>query len=271
MLGISVRGMIASSDIYQLKLIKLVDQLSVQALSYGYNIDVSLIKQSLIELPFLNWFKTFSGSLVGIIGNLILISIFVMFFMMGKNTSPSPKNGALMDTAVRRQITRYLTTKIFVSSLTAIIVGTVLSIFHVQLALMFATLTFFLNFIPNIGSLIATILPLPIMIVQFGFSGILIPIMILIASTQFTIGNIIEPRMMGKSLGLHPVVILLSLLFWGFIWGVPGMFLAVPMTAVLKLILERYPVTYSIAHLLEGDLSMASMIFSTSDDRQQLK
>ena len=66
------------------------------------------------------------------------------------------------------------------------------------------------------------------------------------------IGNIIDPKLMGENLGLHPAIILLSLLFWGFIWGVPGMFLSVPMTAIIKLLLSRSKKTQSIAKILEG-------------------
>lgn len=75
---------------------------------------------------------------------------------------------------------------------------------------------------------------------------------------QFTIGNLIEPRILGESLRLHPVVVLLSLLLWGFLWGIPGMLLAVPIKAVLKILFDRSKITASMARLLEGRATSAS-------------
>jgi len=119
---------------------------------------------------------------------------------------------------------------------------------------MFAVITFFLNFIPNIGSLIAILLPAPVAILQFGLGFKFAMLMIILGGIQFAIGNVLDPKLMGENLGLHPVVVLLALLFWGFIWGVPGMFLSVPMTAIIKLILSRYPATKPVAGWLEGNI-----------------
>jgi AI-2 transport protein TqsA len=103
-----------------------------------------------------------------------------------------------------------------------------------------------------VGSIIAVILPLPVLFLQFGAAWETATIMSILGVVQFLIGNIIDPKLMGVNLDLHPVTILLSLLFWGFIWGVAGMFLSVPMTAVLKLILDRYSLTKPLANLLAG-------------------
>ena len=68
----------------------------------------------------------------------------------------------------------------------------------------------------------------------------------------FAIKNILEPKLLGKGLDLHPITILISLMFWGLIWGVAGMFLAVPITAVLKIVLEKMPLTYHLSEVLAG-------------------
>jgi AI-2 transport protein TqsA len=72
------------------------------------------------------------------------------------------------------------------------------------------------------------------------------------SGVQFMIGNLIEPRLMGKHLGLHPIVILLALIFWGVAWGIIGMLLAAPITATLRIILERIPQTRPVAMVMAG-------------------
>ncbi|MHC4433691.1 MAG: AI-2E family transporter [Planctomycetota bacterium] len=118
---------------------------------------------------------------------------------------------------------------------------------------MFGFLAFLLNFIPNIGSIIATLLPLPVAFIdpQLGIVSKVLALAIP-GSIQFVIGNILQPKMMGESLDLHPVVVLLSLIFFGTIWGIIGMFLAVPITAVVMIFLQRFDYTRAIADLAAG-------------------
>ena len=120
------------------------------------------------------------------------------------------------------------------------------------MAFMFAILTFLLNFIPNIGSIVAVIIPMPIVLLQYGANHQFILALILLSSVQTLIGNIFEPKIMGESMGLHPVTILFFLTFWGSIWGVIGMFLSVPITATLKIIFEKFSFTRPIAQLFAG-------------------
>ena len=149
---------------------------------------------------------------------------------------------------------RYLLVKVGVSALTGVLVYITLSILKVDLALVFALFSFLFNFIPNVGSIIATLLPLPVVLLSpdmsltRGLLALAIPGVI-----QFAIGNVVEPKVMGKSLGLHPVVVLCALVFWGVLWGFIGMLLAVPMTAVIKIILERNAVTRPIADFMAGE------------------
>ncbi len=119
---------------------------------------------------------------------------------------------------------------------------------------MFAILTVLLNFIPNFGSVIATLLPIPVLLLQYGLGWQTMTVITLLFAIQFCIGNLVEPKMMGESLDLHPVTILLFLMFWGLVWGLPGMFLAVPITAILKIILSRIETTLPLSELLAGRL-----------------
>jgi AI-2 transport protein TqsA len=113
-----------------------------------------------------------------------------------------------------------------------------------------------LNFIPNLGSIIATLLPLPVVLMNPEVSSTTAVLaFVLPALIQFTIGNVIEPNVMGSSLELHPVTILLALVLWGTIWGIVGMLLATPITAAMKILFERLELTAPVANLLAGRLA----------------
>lgn len=137
------------------------------------------------------------------------------------------------------QIQRYVIGKFFISLAMAIVVGIVLLIFKVDFIIVWAVITFMFNFIPNIGAIITVILPFLMALVQyesFGYASLIALILIVIHNI---FGNIIEPKIFGNRLGLNPLVILLSLLLWGYIWGIVGMLLSVPLTALVKIIISR--------------------------------
>lgn len=137
------------------------------------------------------------------------------------------------------QIQRYLLAKFIISLLVGIATGIVLLIFGVDFVVVWAVITFLFNFIPNIGSLIATLLPAIMTLVQFGSIGYALLITAILVALHNVIGNILEPKIFGHRLGLNPLVILLSLLLWGYIWGIVGAILSVPLTAIIKIILSR--------------------------------
>ncbi len=121
-------------------------------------------------------------------------------------------------------------------------------------------MAFLLNFIPSIGSVVATLLPLPVALIQFD-SGVMIALVVLLPGVvQFTIGNIVEPLIMGEGLDLHPVVILMALVFWGLLWGVVGMLLAAPITAVLRIVFARLRITRPLADLMAGRLPREGLV-----------
>lgn len=158
---------------------------------------------------------------------------------------------------ITHKIQRYIAMKFLISLATAIIVGIVLWIFDVEFLLVWAVLTFFLNFIPNIGSIIAIILPTLMTLIQYESIGYTLLIGGILSLIQNLIGNIIEPKLMGDRLGLNPLVILLALLIWGYIWGIPGMFLSVPLTAVIQIIISNSdsPNLKFLNDLISGSLS----------------
>lgn len=137
------------------------------------------------------------------------------------------------------QIQNYLATKFFVSLAVGLIIALVLWIFGVDFLIVWAVLAFLLNFIPTIGSIIAVLLPSLMTLVQYESFGKMLAVALIIIGIQNIIGNIIEPKILGERLGLNPLVVLISLLIWGYMWGVVGMILSIPLTSILKIIMER--------------------------------
>ena len=130
-----------------------------------------------------------------------------------------------------------------------------------------------IQFIPNVGTVLAVALPLPLVILDPAFSSVgVFLVCILPLSAHGFAGNVLEPLLFGHTLKLHPVTVLLSLLFWGALWGVTGMVLAVPMTAVMRIRLDHipHPMPQFVASLLVGNINKtasADDAFSTSTAR----
>ncbi len=191
------------------------------------------------------------GTFFSFLSNLFLILIFLVFILAGRGeTEPKVfrsfkrKQGETfvqIKNNIDAQIQRYLGIKTIISFITGLLATIVLLIFGVDFAILFGFLTFILNYIPNIGSIFATVLPLIIAIFQFDTLWPAFWILIILGSIQMTLGNFIEPRVMGRGLGLSPLVVLFSLFFWGWLWGLPGMILAVPIAAIIKIVTSNIP------------------------------
>jgi AI-2 transport protein TqsA len=159
------------------------------------------------------------------------------------------------------KVLRYLRLKTLINLFTGLVVYAVLEAFGVDFAPVMGLLAFLFNYIPNIGSFIMTVLPGAIAAVQFenvGFALIIVGVLIVV---QNLIGNIIEPKIMGTSLDISPVVVLFSLVFWGWMWGIVGMILSVPIMAVVKTLMEQFPTTKPLAILMGSTVPSSSEEF----------
>ena len=146
--------------------------------------------------------------------------------------------------------------KIWLSAITGVATWLLLWMLGVELATVFGVMAFVLNFIPNVGSLIALVLPLPLVLVDPERSWSSIALVLgLPGVVQLVVGNVIEPKLAGDSLDLHPITVLLALILWGMIWGLPGMLLATPLTAIARLVLAQVPMTRPCAELMAGRIS----------------
>jgi len=155
--------------------------------------------------------------------------------------------------SVNDDISRYLGTLTLMGLVTAFLCWAVLKIIGVEFAMGWSILVFLLNFIPTVGSIIATILPFMMSVLQFSPQYIQpIAVLLLIGTIQFTIGNFLTPKLLGDKLGLSPVVIMLSLLLWGTIWGIPGAILSVPIASIIKIACENFEALRPIAVMMDG-------------------
>ncbi len=191
-----------------------------------------------------------SQSLVNLVSTSVVVLIFVFFLLLGTPSMVS-SNPTVND--INHQVRSYLALKTIISVFTGLAFGFALRIFGVPMAFTFGVLAFLLNFVPNVGPIVASVLPIPLII--FDPSGNVLWMVAVITVTsmiQVISGNIVEPKIMGNASDLHPVVVLLSLMFWGMMWGAIGMFLATPIAAGFKIVLESFDGTKPLAAFMAG-------------------
>lgn len=150
---------------------------------------------------------------------------------------------------INTAVARYISVKTFISLMVGLLSMFILFAFGVKYALIWGVLTFFFNFVPYVGSYAAASLPILMSLVQFNdlWRPAIIAVLLILAQT--VTGSILEPRLLGKRLGVSPLVILLSLAFWGYLWGIPGMILSAPLIVTIKIILENIESTRPLAKL----------------------
>lgn len=234
---------------YQERLIGFGNSLLDWVREKGLPLDDATLQERLNALPVTSMVLGSLNQVLSSVSTLLLVLVFVFFLMSGRRPEGT-RNEVWVE--IDRRINRYLLVKVASSTVTGLLTGLVLWLIGLDLAVVFGLLAFVLNFIPSLGSIIAVILPLLVALVQFGTSAQTLLVLIIPSTIQLTIGTVIEPRIAGQALSLHPVTVLLSLIFWGILWGLPGMFLAVPVTAVIKIILDRIEATRAFGALLEG-------------------
>ncbi len=207
------------------------------------------------------------NTLSGLAGNAFLIVIYVIFIFFEQAVFPK-KIKALFSRedqykqfedvieSVNEAIRAYFSVKLTVSLITALASYFVMAYVGLDFAVFWAFLIFLLNFIPNIGSLIASVFPALIALIQFDTFGPFFIVLIGVGAIQVIVGNLIEPRMMGSSLNISSLVVILALSLWGAVWGIAGMILCVPITVILMIVLAQFPSTRPLAILLseKGEL-----------------
>lgn len=201
------------------------------------------------------------NALTNILGDAIMVVIYVGFLMLEERHAKAKfqalyPEGPQRDKALAilahmdSSLSRYVTLKTFVSALTGGLSYLALLIIGVDFAFFWGFTIFILNYIPTIGSLVATAFPTFIAALQFASIGPALWVLGVVTAIQLIVGNIIDPRLMGTSLNVSGVVVILSLAFWGSIWGVTGMILSVPITVMMVIVFAQFDNTRWLAILL---------------------
>jgi len=154
---------------------------------------------------------------------------------------------------INDRIGTYLALKTFVSALLGLICWLIMLAFGLEFATFWAVLTVLLNFVPYLGTFLSLLFPVVMAIVQFSDPLLILWLFAALTAAQFVIGNFLDPYLMGNSLNLSPFAILVSLAIWSALWGIPGAFLAVPITAIVVVVLSEFPGSRPLAVLLSRD------------------
>ena len=248
----SVGQFLKGAETYRQNLISTVGDIVVRLQQHGIALDQNFIENYVRELPLFNWLKNFGRQLFSVVSNITLIVLFMTFFLLGTKKQQPITNPAIKE--MLSNVSVYLSVKLMASLITGCIVAAILIGFQVKLAVLFALFAFLLNFIPSVGSIISVLLPTPVLFLQYGFGTTFFVIIGLLTATEFAIGNLVEPRFLGEGMDLHPVAVVGCLIFWSLVWGVPGAFLSVPITASLKIVLSKIKHTRPVAEILAGRL-----------------
>ncbi len=220
------------------------------------------MRQIMTGLDIQSLFTTVASTLAGVLGRVslvVLYSIFILLelrFVRSKLHAlfPNPERRHAVQgilERIDRDIHTYLGVKTLVSLITATLSYIIMRMVGLDFAEFWALLIFILNYIPTIGSMVATILPTLLALVQFPDT--LAPFLIVgigITAVQQLMGSILEPNWMGHILNLSPLVVFVSLILWGYIWGIVGMFLCVPITVILVIVLANFESTRWVSILL---------------------
>ena len=246
----SVAIFLKSANDYNSKVLVLIDTIIIQLQEFEIDINREIIRESFLSLPFLDWASSALSNGANFVAKFFLVIIMTLFLLLGTKSKEKSNTWNKINVHVKT----YIFTKFITSSLTGILTGLIYWALGLELALIFGTLTFLLNFIPTLGSIIAVLLPLPVAFLQYDESTMIMLVFLLPSIVHIIIGNILEPKLFGEAFGLHPVTIILALIFWGMLWGITGMLLAAPLTAIIRITFEQFETTKPFSLLLSGQL-----------------
>jgi AI-2 transport protein TqsA len=225
---------------------------------------VARIETAVAKFDFGNLAAGLANSVSGVFGDISMVLLYTAF-LLGERGTLKAKLGYLVTnkvdyddlnrvlSTVGQGIRRYLSIKTVVSSGTGVLSFLVLKFYGADFAELLGLLAFVLNFIPVIGSAIAVVVPVILALMQFDTINPALQIALLLACIQFLIGNVVEPKMMGRTLNLSPFVIIVSLTFWTTVWGLVGAFLSVPITAAAVILCRNIQPLRWFAILLSAD------------------
>lgn len=260
LLSANIVKMIEVLPSYEHNINKLMETVNKQ-----FNIDISvLLKDYAGGMDLTGLLRSILNSLSDLLGNAFLVIIYVIFLLIEERAFPK-KIGAIFSLPeshkkisnllekLNKSINSYILIKTMVSLITGILSFIALKIIGIDFAFFWAFIIFLLNYIPTIGSLIATIFPSLAAILQMGELAPFFYVLASVGAIQVIMGNVIEPKLMGSNLNISVLVVVLALIFWGSIWGIIGMVLCIPITVIMIKVFSLFDKTRSLAILLSGD------------------
>lgn len=233
-----------------------------ESINASFNIDLaSLLENFLGDFDFTGILSSVFSSLTDIFGNAFTIILYALFILLEEAVFPDKIKAMYSNDEsyqhtndilkkIEKSVGSYLYLKTLISLLTGFLSWVALVSLNVEAPIFWAFLIFLLNYIPTIGSLIATIFPFVFALLQFGEIMPSLVVLGVVGAIQLVVGNIIEPKVMGNSLNISSLVVILALSIWGALWGVTGMILSVPITVIMVIIFAEFKSTRPIALLL---------------------
>ncbi|MFC2104657.1 AI-2E family transporter [Bacteroidota bacterium] len=262
-LTVNIQQLSSQLPVYQSNITKIT-----AAINTTFNIDVvNSVKEFLGEYEYTKLLSGLFNSITEVFGDAFLIIIYTLFLLLeepyfskkinaiyAKKDDLDDVNKVLRE--LDKSIGRYISLKTLISLFTGILSYIALLFIGLDAPLFWAFLIFLMNYIPAIGSLIATVFPSIFAMLQFGELMPGVWVLIIVGAIQLVVGNYIDPKLTGSSLNVSPLVVLIGLAFWGAIWGIIGMILSVPITVMMIIIFSQFPNTKGIAVLLTKDGSI---------------
>lgn len=245
---------------------------------------------SLVKFFNIDWVSTIvpllrsvSASTISILKNAVVTILLAVFLLLERHTlvpklnaatsnSSNPEKASLMLERINKQVSKYLGMKLMLSVITGLLFYAVALVAKLDLAFLWGVLAVLLNFIPTFGSIIITVVTILMAVIQFVPDWT--PILIVAGGTiaiQMVIGNILDPRLQGNQLNLSPFVILISLSVFGYIWGIVGMFLAVPIISILQIVFANMDSTRGIAVMMSSGSSLKRRMKAENKGRTDTK
>lgn len=256
----SVNELIASAPQYQDRFQRLVRQAAdLMDLPQANPIEALIGRISIPQMV-----SRIALALTGLAGDLGLILIYTGFLLLEHRTF-SRKLEAMSRTEIQHtqvrstfeeishDIKTYVRIKTALGLITGLLIYALLKAIGLQLAEFWAVVTFISYFIPTVGAILSVLGPMMLLIIQFTDVALIASVSIAVIVIQSVMNNVVEPRIVGRSLNLSSLVIIVSLVFWGLVWGVLGMFLCVPFMVIINIVLSKFPATRPIAVLLSAD------------------
>lgn len=220
-----------------------------------------IVKDNLGKFDFGSILSTTITALTDILGNAFMIIIYALFIFFEESNFQKKlklifndeeqyqKISATLD-KIEKSVSDYLGVKTILSLLTGFLSYAVLAFIGVDSAVFWAFLIFLLNYIPTVGSLLATMFPVIFCLLQFGDYTNALLVLVFVGAIQVLVGNILEPKLMGNSLNISSLIAIVALALWGIIWGVTGMILSIPITVIIIITLSQFERTKAIAIML---------------------